>query len=92
MGKPVGPKDVMKAASWVVIEGTLLTITDVNGSLYYIFVISVVKKSMLIMTVYKQKLSNSSHVCRGLYRTEGVGYEWVLAVGVVRDTSTWLEC
>ena len=44
MGKPVGPEDVMKAACWVVIEGTLLTITDVNGSLYYIFVISVVKK------------------------------------------------
>ena len=84
----MGPEDVMKATCWVVIEGTLLTITDVNGSLYYIFVISVVKKSMLIMIVYKQKLSNSSHVCRGLYRTEGVGYEWVLAVGVVRDTST----
>ena len=47
---------------------------------------------MLIMIVYKQKLSNSSHVCRGLYSTEGVGYEWVLAVGVVWDTSTWLEC
>ena len=44
------------------------------------------------MIVYKQKLSNSSHVCRGLYSTEGVGYEWALAVGVVRDTSTWLEC
>ena len=88
----MGPEDVMKAACWVVIEGTLLTITDVNGSLYYIVVISVVKKSMFVMTVYKQKLSNSSHVCRGLYRTEGVGYEWVLAVGVVRDTSTWLEC
>ena len=47
---------------------------------------------MFVKTVYNQKLSDSSHVCRGLYSTEGVGREWVLAVGVVRDTSTWLEC
>ena len=44
----MGPEDVMKAACWVVIEGTLLTITDVPGSLYYIFVISVVKSQCLL--------------------------------------------
>ena len=82
----------MKTVCWVVIEGEIVTITNLNDSLYYIFVISVVKKSMFVMTVYKQKLSNSSHVCRGLYSTEGVGHEWVLAVGVVWDTNPWLEC
>ena len=55
-------------------------------------VVSVGTKSMFVETVYNQKLSDSSHVCRGLYSTEGVGHEWVLAVGVVRDTSTWLKC
>ena len=49
-------------------------------------------KSMFVGTVCNQKLSDSSHVCRGLCSTEGVGHEWVLAVGVVRDTSTWLKC
>ena len=52
-------------------------------------VVSVGTKSMFVETVYNQKLSDSSHDCRGLYSTEGVGHEWVLAVGVVRDTSTW---
>ena len=84
----MGPKDVMKAVCWVVIKGETVTITTVYDSLYYMVVVSVGIKSMFVETVYNQKLSDSSHVCRGLYRTEGVGHEWVLAVGVVRDTST----
>ena len=51
-------------------------------------VVSVGTKSIFVETVYNQKLSDSSHVCRGLYSTEGVGHEWVLAVGVVWDTNT----
>ena len=51
-------------------------------------VVSVGTKSIFVETVYNQKLSDSSHVCRGLYSTDGVGHEWVLAAGVVRDTST----
>ena len=84
----MGPKDVMKAVCWVVIEGETMTITNVYNSLYYIVIVSVGTKSMFVETVYNQKLSDSSHVCRGLYSTEGVGHEWVLAVGVVWDTST----
>ena len=69
-----------------------MTIIDFNDSLYDMIVVSVGTESMFVATVYNQKLSDSSHVCRGLYSTEGVGHEWVLAVGVVRDTSTWLKC
>ena len=65
-----------------------MTITELTDSLYYMIVVSVGTKSMLVETVYNQKLSDSSHVCRGLYSTEGEGHEWVLAVGVVQDTST----
>ena len=65
-----------------------MTIIDFNDSLYNMIVVSVGTKSMLIETVYNQKLSDSSHDCRGLYSTEGVGHEWVSAVGVVWDTST----
>ena len=92
MGKLVGPEDMMKAACWVVIEGESVTITDLNDSLYHMMVVSMGTKSMFVATVYNQKLSDSSHVCRGLYMIDGVGHERVLAVGVVRDTSTWLEC
>ena len=67
MGKLVGPEDMMKAACWVVIEGETVTITDLNDSLYYMIVVSVGTKSMFGKTVYNQKLSDSSHVCRGLY-------------------------
>ena len=69
-----------------------MTITDFNDSLYNMIVVSVGTKSMFVETVYNQKLSDSSHVCRDLYSTEGVGHDWVLAMGVVRDTGTWLEC
>ena len=69
-----------------------MTITDFNDLLYNMIVVSVGTKSMFVETVHNQKLSDSSHVCRGLYSTEGVGHEWVLAVGVVRGTGTWLEC
>ena len=69
-----------------------MTITELTDSLYYMIGVSVGTESMFVATVYNQKLSDSSHDCRGLYSTEGVGHEWVLAVGVVRDTSTWLEC
>ena len=69
-----------------------MTITDFNDSLYDMIVVSMGTKSMFVEPVYNQKLSDSSHVCRGLYSTEGVGHEWVVAVGVVRDTSTWLKC
>ena len=65
-----------------------MAITDLNDSLYDMIVVSVGTKSIFVETVYNQKLSDSSHVCRGLYSTEGVGHEWVLAAGVVRDTST----
>ena len=65
-----------------------MTITDFSDSRYYMIVVSVGTKSMFVETVYNQKLSDSSHDCRGLYSTEGVGHEWVLAVGVVWDTST----
>ena len=65
-----------------------MTIIDFNDSLYDMIVVSVGTESMFVGTVYNQKLSDSSHVCRGLYSTEGVGHEWVLAVGVVWDTST----
>ena len=65
-----------------------MTIIDFNDSLYDMIVVSVGTESMFVATVYNQKLSDSSHVCRGLYSTEGVGHEWVLAVGVIRDTST----
>ena len=92
MGKPVGPKDMMKAVCWVVIEGETVTITDLNDSLYYMIVVFVGTKSMFVETLCNQKLSDSSHVCRGLYSTEGGDHEWVLVVGVVRDTSTWLKC
>ena len=69
-----------------------MTITSFNDSLYNMIVVSVGTKSMFVETMYNQKLCDSSHVCRGLYSTEGVGHEWVSAVGVVRDTGTWLEC
>ena len=69
-----------------------MAIIDFNDSLYDMIVVSVGTKSMFVATVYNQKLSDSSHVCRGLYMIGGVGHERVLAVGVVRDTSTWLEC
>ena len=69
-----------------------MTIIDLNDSLYDMVVVSMGTKSMFVETVYNQKLSDSSHVCRGLYSTEGVSHEWVLAVGVVQDTSTWLKC
>ena len=82
----------MKATCWVVIEGETMTIIDLNDSLYCMVVMSVGTKSVFIQTLYHQKLSDSSHVYRGLYSIEGVGHEWVLVVGVVRDTSTWLEC
>ena len=65
-----------------------MTIIELTDPLYYMIVVSVGTKSMFVETVYNQKLSDSSHVCRGLYSTEGVGHEWVLARGVVRDTST----
>ena len=48
-------------------------------------------KSMFVETMYNQKLNDSSYVCKGLYSTEGVDHEWVLAVGVVQDTNIWLE-
>ena len=73
----------MKAACWVVIEGENVTIANLNDSLYYIAIVSVETKSLFVETVYNRKLSDSSHVCRGLYSTEGVGHDWVLAVGVV---------
>ena len=76
----------------VVIEGEIVTIANSNDSLYYMVVVSVGIKSMFVEIMYNQKLNDSSHVCRGLYSIEGVGHEWVLAVGVVWDTSTWLEC
>ena len=82
----------MKVARWVVIEGETVIIIDLNDSLYYMIVMFVGTRSMFVETVYNQKLSDSSHVCRGLYSTEGVGYEWVLAMGVIRDISTWLKC
>ena len=82
----------MKAVCWLVIEGEAINITKLTDPLYYIAIVFVGTKSMFVATVYNQKLSDSSHVCRGLYSTEGVGHEWVLAVGVVQDTSTWLEC
>ena len=88
----MGPEDMMKAACWAVIEDENVTITDLNDSLHYIVVVFVGTKSTFVETVYNQKLSDSSHVCRGLYSTEGVGHEWVLAMGVVLDTSTWFEC
>ena len=88
----MGPEDMMNVACWVVIEGEIVTITNVNDSLYYIVVVLVGTKSTFVKTVYNQKLSDSSHVCRGLYSAERVGHEWVLAMGVVRDTNTWLEC
>ena len=69
-----------------------MTIRDVNDSLYDMIVVSVGTESMFVATMYNQKLSDSSHVCRGLCSTQGVGHEWVLAAGVVWDTSTWLEC
>ena len=83
----MGPEDMMKATCWVVMEGETVTITDLNDSLYYMVVVSVGTQSTFIETVYNQKLSDSSHVFRGLYSIEGVGHEWVLAVGVVRDTN-----
>ena len=88
----MGPKDIMKAMCWVVIEGEVITITNLNNLLYYIVILFVGTKSTFVEIVYNLKLRDSSHVCRGLYSTEGVSHEWVLAMGVVRDTSTWLEC
>ena len=88
----MGPEDMIKTACWVVIEGETVTITNLHDSLYYMVIVSMGTKSTFVTTVYNQKLNGSSHVCRGLYNTEGVGHEWVLAVGVIRDTSTWLEC
>ena len=69
-----------------------MTITNLHDSLYYMVIVSVGTKSTFVTTVYNQKLRDSSYVCRGLCSIEGVGHEWVLAVGVVQDTSTWLEC
>ena len=69
-----------------------MTTTNFNDSLYNMIVLFVGTKSTFVETMYNQKLSDSSHVCRGLYSTEGVGHEWVFAAGVVWDTSTWLEC
>ena len=62
-----------------------MTITNLNDSLYSMIVVSVGTKSMFVETVYNQKLSDSSHIYRGLCNTEGVGHEWVLVEGVGRD-------
>ena len=69
-----------------------MTITNLNDSLYYIFVMYVAPKSTFVETMYNQKISDSSHVCRGLHSIEEVGHDWVVAVGAVQNTSTWLEC
>ena len=74
----MGPEDMMKAACCVVIEGEIVTIIDLNDLLYDIIIVSMGTKSMFVETVYNQKLSDSSHVRRGLYSIEGVGHEWVL--------------
>ena len=66
MGKLVGSEDTMKAVCWLVIEGEAINITKLTDPLYYIAIVFVGTKSMFVETVYNQKLSDSSHVCRGL--------------------------
>ena len=73
-------------------SGYTVNITDLIDPLYNTTIVSIGTKSTFVETVYNQKISDSSHVCRGLYSTRGMGHEWVLAMVVVQDTSTWLEC
>ena len=49
-------------------------------------------KSKFDMAMYKQKLKDSSCVCRALYSILGVSQEWVQPIGVGWNTSIWLDC
>ena len=48
----MGPKDMMKAVCWVVIEGETVTITELNDSLYDIVIVSVGTKSTFVKAMY----------------------------------------
>ena len=48
----MGPEDMMKAMCWVVIEGEIVTITELNDSLSDIVIVSVGTKSTFVKAVY----------------------------------------
>ena len=50
--------------------GYTINNTNLIDPLYYIVIVSMGTKSTFMEAVCNQKLSDSSHICRGLYNTE----------------------